>query len=174
MRFVGRDGPRLFAATRTEAVAALDPFVQHRRSAFGPEEDAVMKADAWMAHSLLSAPMNLGWLDQVEVIEPAEEAYRRGDVPLQSAEGFIRQVMGWRDYVWHLYWHLGEDYRHANRLGARRHLPGWWQDLDGDATDAACIAHTLSDLRDHGWIHHIPRLMILETLRHNEVGAPTS
>jgi deoxyribodipyrimidine photolyase-related protein len=174
VRFVGRDGPRLFAATRTEAVAALDPFVQHRLSAFGPEEDAVMKADAWMAHSLLSAPMNLGWLDQVEVIEPAEEAYRRGDVPLQSAEGFIRQVMGWRDYVWHLYWHLGEDYRHANRLGARRHLPGWWQDLDGDATDAACIAHTLSDLRDHGWIHHIPRLMILETLRHNEVGAPTS
>jgi deoxyribodipyrimidine photolyase-related protein len=68
--------------------------------------------------------------------------------------------MGWRDYVWRLYWHLGEDYRHANRLGARRHLPGWWQDLDGDAIDAACIAHTLSDLRDHGWIHHIPRLMI--------------
>jgi deoxyribodipyrimidine photolyase-related protein len=65
VRFVGRDGPRLFAATRTEAVAALDHFVQHRLSAFGPQEDAVMKADAWMAHSLLSAPMNLGLLDPV-------------------------------------------------------------------------------------------------------------
>jgi deoxyribodipyrimidine photolyase-related protein len=161
VHFVGRDGPRLFAATRAEAVAALDHFVQHRLPAFGPHEDAVMRADAWMAHSLLSAPMNLGWLDQVEVIEPAEEAYRRGDVPLQSAEGFIRQVMGWRDYVWHLYWHLGEDYRHANRLSAHRHLPDWWRDLDGDATDAACLADTLSDLRDHGWVHHIPRLMIL-------------
>jgi deoxyribodipyrimidine photolyase-related protein len=161
VRFVGTDGPRLFAATRAEAVAALDHFVQQRLPAFGPHEDAVMKADAWMAHSLLSAPMNLGLLDPLEVVEAAEQAYRRGDVPLQSAEGFIRQVMGWRDYVWHLYWHLGEDYRHANRLGARRHLPDWWQDLDGDATDAACLADTLSDLRDHGWVHHIPRLMIL-------------
>jgi deoxyribodipyrimidine photolyase-related protein len=111
VRFVGRDGPRLFAATRTEAVAALDHFVQHRLSAFGPQEDAVMKADAWMAHSLLSAPMNLGLLDPVEVIEAAEEAYRRGDVPLQSAEGFVRQVMGWRDYVW------------ASVLASRRGLP---------------------------------------------------
>ena len=82
-------------------------------------------------------------------------------VIVQSAEGFVRQVMGWRDYVWHLYWHLGEDYRHANRLNARRHLPDWWLGLDGDATDAACLSHTLNEIRDHGWVHHIPRLMIL-------------
>lgn len=85
MRFVGRDGPRLFAATRTEAVAALDHFVQHRLSAFGPQEDAVMKADAWMAHSLLSAPMNLGLLDPVEVIEAAEEGTYRCSPPRASS-----------------------------------------------------------------------------------------
>jgi deoxyribodipyrimidine photolyase-related protein len=120
-----------------------------------------MTGDPWMAHSLLSAPMNLGLLDPLEVVEAAEHAYRRGKVPLQSAEGFVRQVMGWRDDVWHLYWHFGDDYRHANRLGARRRLPDWWRDLDGDATDAACLAHTLNEVRDHGWVHHIPRLMVL-------------
>jgi deoxyribodipyrimidine photolyase-related protein len=70
--------------------------------------------------------------------------------------------MGWRDHVWHLYWHLGGGYRHANRLEARRHLPDWWQALDGGRPDAACLADTLSDLREHGWVRHIPRLMILE------------
>ncbi len=159
--FIGADGPRRFAATRAEALAALDDFVAHRLPRFGPHEDAVMTGDPWMAHSLLSAPMNLGLLDPTEVVEAAEEAYRRGDVPLQSAEGFVRQVMGWRDYVWHLYWQLGDDYRSANRLNARRHLPDWWRDLDGDATDAACLAHTLNEVRDHGWVHHIPRLMVL-------------
>ncbi len=159
--FIGADGPRRFAATRAEALAALDDFVRHRLAGFGTHEDAVMAGDPWMAHSLLSAPMNLGLLDPLEVVEAAEHAYRRGDAPLASAEGFVRQVMGWRDYVWHVYWHLGEDYRTANRLNARRHLPGWWRDLDGDATDAACLAHTLDEVRDRGWVHHIPRLMIL-------------
>jgi deoxyribodipyrimidine photolyase-related protein len=159
--FIGADGPRRFAATRAEALAALDDFVTNRLARFGPYEDAVMTGDPWMAHSLLSAPMNLGLLDPTEVVEAAEHAYRRGDVPLQSAEGFVRQVLGWRDYVWHLYWHLGDDYRSANRLNARRHLPDWWRDLDGDATDAACLTHTLNEVRDHGWVHHIPRLMVL-------------
>ncbi|HEU4997393.1 MAG TPA: cryptochrome/photolyase family protein [Lapillicoccus sp.] len=161
VRFIGTDGPRRFAATRTEALAALEDFVTQRLPRFGPYEDAVLTGDSWMAHSLLSAPLNLGLLDPLEVVEAAEHAYRRGEVPLQSAEGFVRQVMGWRDYVWHLYWHLGEDYRHANRLNARRHLPDWWLGLDGDATDAACLSHTLNEIRDHGWVHHIPRLMIL-------------
>ena len=85
-------------------------------AAFGPHEDAVLAGDPWMAHSLLSAPLNLGLLDPLEVVEKAEDAYRRGDAPLQSVEGFVRQVMGWRDYVWHIYWHEPPEYRHDNRL----------------------------------------------------------
>ncbi|WP_295699745.1 cryptochrome/photolyase family protein [Lapillicoccus sp.] len=159
--FLGVDGPRKFAATRAEALAVLDDFVEHRLPVFGPHEDAVLEGDDWMAHSLLSAPFNLGLLDPAEVVERAEAAYRSGAVPLASAEGFIRQVMGWRDYIWHLYWHLGEDYRHANHLSARRHLPDWFAGLDAEATDARCLSQALVGIRDHGWVHHIPRLMIL-------------
>jgi len=159
--FIGRDGPRLFAATRDEALAALEDFVTHRLGAFGPHEDAMLAGDDWMAHSLLSAPLNLGLLDPLEVVERVEAAYRAGEVPLNSAEGFIRQVIGWRDYVWHLYWHLGEDYRHHNRLNARRHLPDWFAQLDADATGARCLSEVLRGVRDHGWAHHIPRLMVL-------------
>ncbi|MEO3935581.1 cryptochrome/photolyase family protein [Dermatophilaceae bacterium Soc4.6] len=159
--FLGVDAPRRFAATRDEALAVLDDFVVHRLPEFGPHEDVVLEGDDWMAHSLLSAPMNLGLLDPLEVVSRAEQAFRDGDVPLASAEGFIRQVMGWRDYVWHLYWHLGDDYRHLNRLDQREPLPDWFANLDAEATNARCISHALAGVRDHGWAHHIPRLMIL-------------
>jgi deoxyribodipyrimidine photolyase-related protein len=159
--FVGRDGPRRFAATRDEAESALRQFLEHRLAAFGPHEDAMLSADAWMAHSLLSAPMNLGLLDPLEVAHRAEQAYRGGTAPLASVEGFVRQVIGWRDYVWNLYWHQGEGYRRGNALHASARLPAWFADLDADAVDANCLSSTLRDLRDHGWVHHIPRLMIL-------------
>jgi deoxyribodipyrimidine photolyase-related protein len=161
VRFVGADGPRLFAATRAEALAALDTFVGSRLPTFGRYEDAMLSADRWMAHSLLSAPLNLGLLDPLEVVHAAEEAYASGAAPIQAVEGFIRQVMGWRDYIWHLYWYLGEDYRSRNDLGAEGTLPTWWTELDPDGTDAACLKTALTSVRDHGWTHHIPRLMVL-------------
>ena len=161
VRFVGADGPRLFAATRAEALAALEHFVQHRLPTFGPYEDAVLSGDRWMAHSLLSAPLNLGLLDPLEVVRAAEDAYTEGHAPIASVEGFVRQVIGWRDYIWHLYWYLGEDYRTSNELGAHRPLPDWLLDLDPDGTEANCLKQTVSSVRDHGWAHHIPRLMIL-------------
>lgn len=159
--FIGRDGPRRFAATRAEAQAVLDHFVAHRLPAFGPHEDAVMEGDDWMAHSLLSAPMNLGLLDPLDVVRRAEAAYAAGEAPLNSVEGFVRQVMGWRDYVWHLYWHLGEDYRRSNKLQQRRAVPAWFAELDGSATRARCLSHALDGVAEHGWVHHIPRLMVL-------------
>ena len=159
--FVGRDGPRRFAATRSEARNALRQFLDQRLAVFGPYEDAILDGDPWMAHSLLSASLNLGLLDPLEVVRGAEEAYRDGNVALASAEGFIRQVMGWRDYVWHLYWHQGEGYRRGNALQAGARMPAWFAELDADAVDARCLSATLSDVRDHGWVHHIPRLMIL-------------
>jgi deoxyribodipyrimidine photolyase-related protein len=161
VRFSGRDGPRLFAATRDEALAALEDFVQHRLEDFGTYEDAILEDDPWMAHSLLSAPMNLGLLDPTEVVDRVVRAYREDGVRLASVEGLVRQVMGWRDYVWHLYWHLGPGYGRRNRLGARRTLPDWFTGLDGDATRARCLSHTLAQVAEHGWVHHIPRLMVL-------------
>jgi deoxyribodipyrimidine photolyase-related protein len=82
-------------------------------------------------------------------------------VPLASAEGFIRQLIGWRDYVWHLYWHLGEGYPRRNALRARRALPGWFAGLDGGAVDARCLSDALDQVREHGYAHHIVRLMVL-------------
>lgn len=159
--FLGSDGPRRFAVTRTEARYALRSFVAHRLAAFGPHEDAMLHGDSWMAHSLLSVPLNLGLLDPVEVVEAADSAYRRGDVPLASAEGFVRQVIGWRDYMWHVYWHLGEGHRSLNHLNARRHLPDWWLDLQPEDVTARCLSHVLGEVREHGWAHHIERLMVL-------------
>ena len=160
--FVGDDGPRRFAVTRDEALAALAHFVGGRLRHFGPYEDAMLAADRWMAHSLLSVPLNLGLLDPVEVAREAETAYRAGLVPLPSAEGFVRQVVGWRDYVWHMYWHGGEDYRQRNALEMTEPLPDWFADLDADGrVQARCLSDVLRTVREEGWAHHIPRLMVL-------------
>lgn len=161
VRFLGVDGPRRFGATRGEALALLDGFIAHRLPVFGPHEDAMLAGDPWMAHSMLSAPMNLGLLDPVEVVVRAEAAYRGGEAPLGSVEGFIRQVMGWRDFIWHLYWHLPESYRDLNELHATEPLPDWFANLDAGSVDAACLSSILADVRSHGWVHHIPRLMVL-------------
>ncbi|MCF3123752.1 cryptochrome/photolyase family protein [Streptomyces arenae] len=159
--FVGRDGPRQFAATRTEARAALDRFVERRLTTFGPYEDAMLAADPTMSHSLLSAPLNLGLLDPAECVERADTEWREGRAPLASVEGFVRQIAGWREYVWQLYWYFGDDYRHSNALGHRGRLPDWWNDLDADAVPARCLSTVLAQVRDTGWTHHIPRLMVL-------------
>ncbi|WP_328471722.1 cryptochrome/photolyase family protein [Actinoplanes sp. NBC_00393] len=159
--FVGNDGPRIFPATRAEALARLRHFVEHRLPAFGPHEDAMLAGDPLMAHSMLSAALNLGLLDPLEVIERVEQAYRDGSVPLASAEGFIRQILGWRDFVWHLYWYFEPDYRAANEMRAHRQLPKWFAELNADAVQARCLSDVLAGVRDRGWVHHIPRLMVL-------------
>ncbi len=171
--FLGRDAPRRVPATRRQALAALERFVTERLPHFGAHEDAVLEGDRWMAHSLVSAPMNLGLLDPLEVVQRAEEAYRSGAVPIASAEGFVRQVIGWRDYVWHLYWHQGEPYRRRNELGAHQRLPRWFAELDAGATDARCLAHALDGVAEHGWVHHIPRLMVLGSYAMQRGWSPT-
>ncbi|MFH9429347.1 cryptochrome/photolyase family protein [Streptomyces sp. NPDC017615] len=161
IRFVGRDGPRRFPATRREALAALRRFTGHRLAGFGPHEDAMLAADPMMSHSLLSSSLNLGLLDPAEVVHAAEDAWRSGDAPVNSAEGFIRQVAGWREYVWQLYWYFGEEYRDRNALRAHAPLPDWFLELDADAVTARCLSTALAQVRDTGWTHHIPRLMLL-------------
>ena len=161
IEFVGRDGPRRFAVTRDEADSAVDHFVDHRLGQFGPYEDAMLADDPWMAHSLLSVPLNLGLLHPVDVARSAERAYHDGRADLASVEGFIRQVIGWREYVWHVYWHTDKGYRDRNELQAHEPLPAWFDSLDADAITARCLSSAVAGVRDEGWVHHIPRLMLL-------------
>jgi deoxyribodipyrimidine photolyase-related protein len=121
----------------------------------------MLRADPFLAHSGLSAAFNLGLLDPMEAVRLAEEAYRTGAAPLSSVEGFVRQLIGWRDYVWHLYWYFDAGYATFSGMGANRPLPGWFATLDADAVEAACLSDVLAGVRDRGWVHHIPRLMVL-------------
>ncbi|MFI5908074.1 cryptochrome/photolyase family protein [Dactylosporangium sp. NPDC051541] len=164
IRFVGRDGPRRFPVTAGEAEARLAHFLEHRLPVFGPHEDAMLRDDPLMAHSLLSASLNLGLLDPLAVVERAEHEYRRGAAPINSVEGFVRQILGWRDYVWHCYWYFGPSFEHRDALHARRRLPAWFADLDPDHVEAACLRDVLTKVRDTGWVHHIQRLMVLGNL----------
>ena len=159
--FVGDDGPRWAPVTRDEATAALAHFVAHRLRDFGPTEDAMLARDPWMAHSALSPALNLGLLHPLECVRAAEEAYHAGEAPLASVEGYVRQVIGWREYVWSLYWHFPRDYRQRNALQAHEDVPDWFRELDADAVTANCLSSVLRDLRTRGWVHHIPRLMVL-------------
>ena len=164
--FIGADGPRWAPVTRDEASTALAHFVEHRLADFGPSEDAMLSADPWMAHSALSPAINLGPL---ECARAAEQAYRDGTAPLNSVEGYVRQVIGWREWIWSIYWHVPADYRGRNALDAHGELPEWFASLDaaGEVT-ANCLSSVLTDLRERGWVHHIPRLMVLGDM--GEVG----
>jgi deoxyribodipyrimidine photolyase-related protein len=159
--FIGVDGPRLFAATRAEALRTLQDFVDHRLADFGTYEDAMLAADGWLAHSTLSPALNLGLLDPLECVEAAVAAWRSGAAPINSVEGFVRQLIGWREYVWHVYWWGGRSYRHRNSLHVSGSLPAWFSGLDADAVEARCLSTVLAQVRDIGWTHHIPRLMVL-------------
>lgn len=160
--FIGSDGPREFPATRAEALTALDEFIADRLPVFGPYEDATLTDDWRMAHSALSTAMNLGLLDPREVVQRALDAYDAGRAPLAGTEGFVRQIIGWRDWMWHLYWHLGEPYTTRNNaLHATLHLPDSFWELDADAIQANCLRHVIGAVHERGWAHHIQRLMML-------------
>ncbi len=151
-----------WATTRAGALRQLHHFVEHGLKDFGPYEDA-MPADTWSAnHSLLSPYLNLGLLHPREVIDAVLATYADGSVPLGSCEGFIRQVIGWREYVNGLYWHFGDDYRRANALGATRAMPAAL--TAPGTTSMACVGSIVNDIDRRGWVHHIPRLMVLANL----------
>ena len=160
IEFVGQHAPRKFAVTEDEAAAAIEHFLSFRLNTFGPYEDSMMSADWTMSHSLLSVPLNLGVIEPVSLARAAETRLEQG-APLASVEAFVRQVIGWRDYVWHLYWLFGEEYLDANALNAHQPLPEAWTELDSSTVEAACVSTSLRDLAQFGWLHHIQRLMIL-------------
>ena len=156
--------------TRSDARAMLTRFVSERLPEFGPYEDAMQHGHADLLHSVLAAALNVGLLHPLEVVQAAERAYRDGLVPLASAEGFIRQVIGWREYVRGIYWRFMPDLREANALEAWLPLPMWFWAPDGEAgyegraasapCEMRCLHDTVSAVRDTGRVHHIPRLMV--------------
>ena len=157
----GSDPAGWWPTSRTQALAQLEHVIVEVLPGFGPYEDA-MSSQSWhLGHSLLSAALNLGLLLPREVLDAVEVAYRGGGVPLASAEGLVRQVLGWREFVWGLYWKLGPGYLDRNELGATLELP---PAFTGARTDMACLGSVLADVERYGWTHHIPRLVVLANL----------
>ncbi len=166
----------LWPTSRAQALERLEVFIDQGLPRFGPHEDAMLAAEWKLAHSVLSSSMNLGLLHPAEVVEAAEVAYRDGRVPLASAEGFVRQVIGWREYVWGLWWLWESEWDGWNELGADRPLPPAFTSAgrpdgpdgtdrpDDPATHMACVANVLGHVDDHAYAHHIERLMVLGNL----------
>jgi deoxyribodipyrimidine photolyase-related protein len=153
----GRLEPFHFAVTRRQAVRELDHFINRILPGFGDHQDAMVKGEPYLRHSLLAAYINAGLLYPLEVCRKAEAAFRAGHAPLNAAEGFIRQILGWREYVRGVYWRFMPGYTERNALNAREPLP--WFYWSGD-TRMACMREALAHTYDHAYSHHIQRLMI--------------
>jgi deoxyribodipyrimidine photolyase-related protein len=143
--------------TAAQAEQALEDFVARRLPRFGDFQDAMAEGEATLFHALISAAMNCGLLDPLAACRAAEAAYRRGEAPLNAVEGFIRQILGWREYVRGIYWLRMPDYARTNTLEARRGLP--WLYWSGE-TAMACMRATILQTRDRAYAHHIQRLML--------------
>ncbi|MFW5964017.1 MAG: cryptochrome/photolyase family protein [Natronomonas sp.] len=143
--------------TREQARSALDDFIEHRLPAFGPFQDAMVESEWSMNHALLSSSLNVGLLRPEEVIESAIDAYRERDLPLNSVEGFVRQILGWREFVRHVY-RREPEMAEANQLDADEDLPAFF--WSGD-TEMACLSDVVDGVRKRGYSHHIERLMVL-------------
>lgn len=147
-----------FPVTASQARMALAHFVKTALPDFGTYQDAMVTGQDWLYHSWLSPALNLGLLTPLQVAQAAADAYAAGSVPLNAAEGFIRQVIGWREYVRGYYWMEMPDVAEANALEATRPLPEFY--WTGD-TDMLCLAEAVRNTRDNGYAHHIQRLMVL-------------
>ena len=153
----GRLRPFHWPTTRSQALQALDHFITHSLPRFGDEQDAMLQSDPFLSHSLLSPCMNLGLLSPLEVCRRAEAAYHAGAAPLAAVEGFIRQIIGWREYVRGIWALMGPDYLTQNALNHTNPLPAaYW----GAPTRMNCLSKAVTQTRDLAYAHHIQRLMV--------------
>ena len=143
--------------TRSQALQALQAFITERLPLFGRYQDAMWPGDPWLYHAHLSAALNLKLLNPREVVAQAQAAYHDGRASLASVEGFIRQILGWREYVRGIYWTQMPGYLDRNALGAQENLPPWYWT---GATDMACLRDALAQTLTHGYANHIQRLMV--------------
>lgn len=146
-----------WAVTRQDALQALDHFVEDCLPLYGDYQDAMRTGDPFLYHSILSPYLNVGLLTAREVCEAAERAFHDGGAPLNAAEGFIRQILGWREYVRGIYWSRMPAYAETNALAANRPLP--WFYWSGE-TDLNCLRQAVGDIRRTAYGHHIQRLMV--------------
>jgi len=148
-----------WATTRAGALKRLKFFITQLLPIFGEHEDAMLQSNWHLAHALLSPYLNNGLLLPDEVVRAAEEAFLAGKVPINSAEGFIRQIIGWREYIWNCYWRWGPEYKDLNALNAQRPLPALF--TSRDSTKMRCVQSSLQHIYDRAYSHHIERLMVL-------------
>ena len=159
-RFADHPGtldPFAWPVTRDQALQALAAFIAQRLPNFGRYQDAMWPSEPWLYHSLLAVSLNLKLLNPREVVQAAEAACHAGHAPLQSVEGFVRQILGWREYVRGIYWTQMPAYLELNALGAQEPLPDWYWT---GRTDMACLHDAITQTLAHGYAHHIQRLMV--------------
>jgi deoxyribodipyrimidine photolyase-related protein len=143
--------------TRAQALLALEAFIRDRLPLFGRYEDAMWAGEPWLYHSQLSAALNLKLLNPREVLAAAEAAYHRGEAPIEAVEGFVRQILGWREYVRGIYWTHMPQYVELNVSGAQANLPSFY--WTGN-TPMTCLKQSITQTLQHGYSHHIQRLMV--------------
>ena len=156
-RFGKLDG-FFYATDRDGALDSLEHFATKLLPKFGDYQDAMVKGQAFLYHSLLSSYINAGLLTPLEVCRRVEKAYKAGTVPINAAEGYIRQIIGWREYVRGIYWRFMPEYIERNYLDATRHLPTFY--WDGSETDMHCLQETVAMTEANAYAHHIQRLMV--------------
>jgi deoxyribodipyrimidine photolyase-related protein len=149
-----------FGATRMEAEAAFDHFLKSALPEFGDYQDAMLAGERFLYHAVVSMYLNCGLLDPLAMCRAVEAEYRAGRAPLNAVEGFIRQIIGWREYVRGIYWREGPDYARRNALEANRALPDFYWTAK---TDMACVRAAIEQTRDEAYAHHIQRLMVTGT-----------
>ena len=147
--------------TAAEAEVVVADFLDNVLPAFGQWQDAMAEGEPWMWHGLISTSINIGLIDPLEVCRRAEAVYRSGRAPINAVEGFIRQILGWREYMRGVYWLKVPEYRARNALDADRRLP--WFYWSGE-TDMACVADVVETSRTNAYAHHIQRLMVTGNL----------
>jgi len=147
-----------FAVRREDALNVLERFITERLSLFGTYQDAMVDGEPWMYHAHIGLYLNAGLLLPIEAIKAAEKAYEQGFAPLNAVEGFIRQILGWREYVRGIYWLKMPDYANLNFLEANRKLPDFFWSAE---TKMRCLNQAVTETRDNAYAHHIQRLMVL-------------
>ena len=143
--------------TPQESQKALSNFIHKRLAVFGKYQDAIWTDEPWLYHSLISTSLNLKLLDPRDAVAAAEKAYEDGSAPLAAVEGFIRQILGWREYVRGIYWMHMPEYIDRNAMDAQEPLPGFY--WTGD-TELECLKQSVGQTLEHGYAHHIQRLMV--------------